>query len=259
MTSLPSEEIARVVRLVGLGAARTLPLAWFVPAFGGASVPAQLRLAFGLGLAVLCLPALGAHLPVAQTWLWFVLALREAMVGVTLGFVCACMFRAAEAAGHTIDVLRGQNLAEVLSPTGENRTSPFGALYLLFAVVVFFEIGGLGFVATALARSYEAVPLAAPLGERSHAMALLLVMASGRLIEAAVGLCAPVMVALLLADIVLGAIGRAVPGIPIFFVGMPLRALLAIGVVLLGLVTLDVAVRSGFARFMEIFAAVSHG
>jgi flagellar biosynthesis protein FliR len=67
MTSLPSEEIARVVRLVGLGAARTLPLAWFVPAFGGASVPAQLRLAFGLGLAVLCLPALGAHLPVAQT------------------------------------------------------------------------------------------------------------------------------------------------------------------------------------------------
>ena len=149
MPSFPPEEIARVVRLAGLGAARTVPLAWFVPAFGGASVPAQLRLAFGLGLAVLCLPALGAQMPTAQTWWWFVLGLREAMVGVTMGFVCSCMFRAAEAAGQTIDILRGQSLGEVLSPTGENRTSPFGALYLLFAVVVFFEIGGLGVVATA--------------------------------------------------------------------------------------------------------------
>jgi len=257
MTGFAPDDLTRVLRLWGLGAARTVPLVWFVPAFGGATLPVQLRLALGLGLAVLCLPALAVNPPADHAWLWFLLAAREVMVGLGMGFVCACMFRAAEAAGHTVDVLRGQDLAEVLSPTGEGRASPFGALFLLFSVVVFLEIGGLGLVATALARSYEAVPLGAPVAGRSPAMIHLVVLASARLIEAAVGLCAPVIVALLLADLVLGAIGRSVPSLPLFFVGMPLRALLATGVVLLGLAGLDAALRSGFAGFMQLFALAS--
>jgi flagellar biosynthesis protein FliR len=79
--------------------------------------------------------------------------------------------------------------------------------------------------------------------------------ASAKLIEAAIGLCAPAVVALLLADILLGIVGRAVPQIPLYFVAMPLKALLGVGAVLLGLASLDAALQSGFRGFFNLLGA----
>ena len=47
-------------------------------------------------------------------------------------------------------------------------------------------------------------------------------------------LAAPVVVALWLTDLALGLIARAAPSVPVYFLGLPLKGLLAIGVVLLG-------------------------
>jgi flagellar biosynthetic protein FliR len=128
---------------------------------------------------------------------------------------------------------------------------------LLLAAVVFFEIGGLVHVTSALVRSYEAIPLS--IHERfagtPRAMAMVAIAASAKLIEAAIGLCAPAVVALLLADILLGIVGRAVPQIPLYFVAMPLKALLGVGAVLLGLASLDAALQSGFRGFFNLLGA----
>jgi flagellar biosynthetic protein FliR len=170
-----------------------------------------------------------------------------------MGFVVACLFRAAEAAGRLTDVLRGTNLAEALSPLSGERSSPLGSLFLLLAVVVFLEIGGLGYLAAALARSYEAIPLAASV-QSPHAQkaALLVMAASAKLIESALALAAPALVAMLIADLVLGALGRAAPSLPVFFVGMPAKALLGVGMVLLGVGTLDGALTAGFRGFLVL-------
>ena len=146
-------DIKETLGLVAVGAARTIPLAWSIPAFGGPSLPGQIRLAMGIGLAFLCLPVLAGRPPSTGAIMLGLLVAREVMVGVVMGFVCACMFRAAEAAGQFTDVLRGASLAQVLSPTGESRSSPLGALMLLLAVVAFFEIGGMAQVCSALVRS----------------------------------------------------------------------------------------------------------
>jgi flagellar biosynthesis protein FliR len=254
-----SGSLEQTVGLLGLGAARTVPLAWSIPSFGGPNLPAQIRVALGLGLSALCFPVLAASPPAGGAVAWALLAAREGLVGVVMGLVCGCMFRAAESAGELTDILRGANMAGTLSPAGEGRTSPLGALTLLFATIVFLEIGGIGHVVSALARSYEAIPLGAPLalGERSHAAAMLAMVASGKLIESAIGLCAPALVALLLADIALGAIGRAVPSVPLYFVGMPLKALLGVGAVLLGLGGMDLAMQGGFRGFLELLQAAS--
>ena len=103
--------------------------------------------------------------------LWIVVLFRELLVGFTVGLVASLVFRAAEAAGRLTDVLRGANMADVLSPTSEERTSPVGDLYLLLASVIFLELGGLGYLAAAIHRSYEAVPIgvASPAGLRGAA------------------------------------------------------------------------------------------
>lgn len=246
-------ELESSVAAVGLGAARTVPLCWMVPAFGGRSTPALTRIGLGVGLAVLCLPRISGQVPDAGPLLWMLLLAREAAVGLTLGFVASLVFRAAEGAGRLTDVFRGANLAEVISPVSGGRTSPLGELTALLAIVIFLELGGLGHLATALARSYDAVPITAAVTPAQLGRVVTLVLAaSAQMLEAAVGLAAPALVALLLADLVLGLIGRAAPQLPLYFVGMPLKALLGVGAVLVAIATLDTALVAGFRGWLDL-------
>lgn len=247
---------------VALGAARTVPLAWLIPALGGPRVTSEVRVGLGLVLAVLSVPALapavasGAASSLGNAFGlvgWALLLGREVLVGLTVGLAAGTLFRAAEAAGRLVDVLRGANLAEVFSPLSEERSSPMGDLYLFVAVVVFLELGGLRTVAVALARSYEAVPVGAlPALDQLRGAGALVAGAVAKLVESAIGLAAPVVVALWLTDVTLGIVGRAAPQIPVYFTGMPVKALLGLAIVLAGLGALQAAVTAGAAGWAAL-------
>jgi len=241
-----------LVAALALGAARTLPLAWLVPALGGPRVPVASRVALGVLLAILCLPVL---LPIASSTLaatgpagGLLLVGRELLVGLSVGLCAATVFRAAEAAGRLVDVVRGANLSEVLAPLSDERASPMGDLYLLLAIVVFLELGGLRVFATALGRSYEAVPvgLVAPDAPALRSAAALVTAAVAKLFESALGLAAPVIVAMVLADAALGVLGRAAPQLPLALAAVPAKALLGLGAALVGIGAVDAALVSGF-------------
>jgi flagellar biosynthetic protein FliR len=78
-----------------------------------------------------------------------------------------------------------------------------------------------------------------------RATAVLVVAATAKLVESALGLAAPVVVALALADVALGIIARAAPQIPIYFAAMPAKALLGLGATLLGLGAVAAALAAG--------------
>lgn len=266
---LPTDSWERLLIAVGLGAARTVPITWLVPALGGPRVAPEIRVGLGVLLAVLGLPILlpaveaSALVELGPT-AWILLVARELLVGLTVGLCAGAVFRAAEAAGRLADIARGANLAEVLSPMSEERTSPTGDLYLFVAVVVFLELGGLRLFASALARSYEAVPVAAVATIANlRAAAEIVIRTTAKLLESALGLAAPVLVALWLADAALGVVGRAAPQIPIYFAAMPAKALLGLGMVLVGLGALDAALVQGFPAWLALsaraFAAWSAG
>jgi flagellar biosynthesis protein FliR len=251
-------DVSGTLLAVGLGAARTVPVTWLVSPLGGARLPAMARLAFGLLLAAMAAPALGAAAAraglggLAGGALALVLA-REVVVGFGLGLVVSFAFRAAETAGRLVDVLRGASLAEVLVPTSEERASPLGALYGLLAALIFLELGGVARLCEALVASYQAVPLAGPLAPAIlRAGAAVVVVSSARLFEAALALAAPVVVALWLTDLALGMVARVAPQVPVYFVGLPAKGLLAVGVVLLGLGALDHALAAQLPSWLEL-------
>lgn len=256
--------LGRLLLAGGLGAARSLPITWLVPAWGGPRAAIPLRVGLGLLLALLGLPRLlagldAAGLSAAGPVSWALLVAREILIGATVGLVAAMVFRAAEAAGCLADLVRGANAADLLAPGGGERPSPLGDLYLFLATFIFLELGGLGRLASALARSYDAIPIGlgggaglTPAGAGLARAAGLVTLASARLIESALGLAAPVIVALLLADLALGAVARVAPRLPIHFAALPLKALLGVGVVLVGLGALDAALVRGTAGWLEL-------
>jgi flagellar biosynthetic protein FliR len=252
-----------ILLAAALGAARAVPVTLLVPAFGGRHVAAPARVGLGLLLALLGWPRIAAGLhgdgggvaALAQggaAAALLLLAAREVLVGVTVGLVAACAFRAAEAAGRLADLARAPQAAA--TDADADAGGPTGQLYLLLATVIFLELGGLGRLAAALARSYDAVPLGPGPALRAglDGAAAVVTLASARLIEAALGLAAPVIVALWLADLALGAVARLAPRLPLHVAALPGRALLGAGVLLLGLGSLDAALAGGLAGWMQL-------
>jgi flagellar biosynthesis protein FliR len=259
VTLLPASDLMTLVLAVALGAARATPVVWLVAPLGGPRFPATVRAGFALLLAALAAPVLVASAGAARVAevsamrLTLLLA-REVFVGLCLGFVASAAFRAAEMAGRLGDTLRGANLAEVLVPTADERSSPLGALYVLLATVVFLQIGGVPRLVDALLRSYQAQPIGGGLGAGSARQAAAMVtVASVKLIGSGLALAAPVIVALWLTDLALGLIARAAPQVPVYFIGLPLKGLLAIGVVLVGLGALEAALAGDFGPWLRLF------
>jgi flagellar biosynthetic protein FliR len=253
-----AESLPRALVAVGLGAARTVPVTWLVSPLGGAHFPAPARVAFGFLLASFAEPALsaavaGAGLERAGAALVGLVLARELLVGLGIGLVVSFAFRAAEGAGRLVDVVRGASMSEVLVPTSEERSSPVGALYLLLATLVFLELGGVPRLVTALLGSYEAVPLAGALTASTlRGAAGIVVVASAKLLEVALGFAAPVLVALWLTDLALGMVARVAPQVPVYFVGLPAKGLLGLGVVLLGLGALEQSLAAGWAGWLDL-------
>jgi flagellar biosynthetic protein FliR len=249
-----------IVVATALGAARVSPVIWMVAPLGGPRLPATVRIGFALLLALVASPALvagpgGGALAELSAPHFALLLAREVFVGLCLGMVASAAFRAAEVAGRLGDTLRGANVAEILVPTTEERASPLGVLYLLLATLVFLHIGGVTRLVEALLASYETLPIGGGLGApAARRAALVVVLASAKVIAAGLALAAPVIVALWLTDLALGLIARAAPSVPVYFLGLPLKGLLAIGVVLVGLATLQGALAGGFSGWLKLLA-----
>jgi type III secretory pathway component EscT len=248
-----------------LGAARATPVIWMIAPLGGPRLNPTVRIGFALLLAALAAPALApstgpSALAAVSAPVLALLLAREVFVGFCLGFVGAAPFRAAEIAGRVADTVRGANIAEVLVPTSDERASPLGALYLLIATTIFFAIGGVPRFLDALLESFRVLPVGgvafgAPVARR---VALVVVSASARLIAAGLALAAPVVVACLLADLALGFIARAAREVPVYFLGLPLKALLSVAIILLGLAALSAAFTgAGAAVWLDLLRGVA--
>jgi flagellar biosynthetic protein FliR len=127
--------------LVGLAFARLLAFLVVVPFFGGAAVPARVKVATATAFVVIVYPSLAAGLkgealgfgPVG----FIGLLAKEAFVGFTLGFVASLVFEAVQVAGRVIDFQRGSTLAELFAPQLQTRVSELGQFKLQLAIVIF--------------------------------------------------------------------------------------------------------------------------
>lgn len=253
------ERAGLLVVALALGGARVAPVVWMVNPLGGARLPAPARIGLSLLLAGLAAPLLlasagSAGLDQAPAARLVLLLARELLIGLVLGLVASAAFQAAETAGRLADTVRGATLAEVLDPTSGQRASPLAALYVLVATLVFFAIGGVPRVIDALLASYRTLPIGGGLDTAAaRGAARVVAAASARVIASGVGLAAPVIVALWLADLALGLIARAAPQLPVYFLGLPLKGLLAVGLVLLGLGALQAAVGGDLRAWLALF------
>ncbi len=224
-----------------LVAARVAPLTVLAPWLTMRQSPPFLRGALILGLTVALAPLAAEAASVdalltADALTLVVWGLREALIGVLFALATSVPFFALDWSGRLVDNWRGASMAEVIAPPTGERTSPLGDLHLLVGVALFLSLGGHRLAFAAFAEGLVvAPPGAAQIAGSATEIALGVAQLTGAALAFAVAIAAPAAVSLVLVEVSLGLVARSAPQIPVFFAGMPLRAVVGLIAVLLGL------------------------
>lgn len=204
---------------------RLLAVFMTAPVFSSQGVPAMMKIGLAGVLALVLLPVRSANAGLAALPTTLVpLALlvgQEVLIGVLIGYVSNLVFAAVSVAASMMGIQLGFRAANLFNPFISVSTSSLEQFYTLTALVLFLTINGHHILLRALARTFDVVPIGTfVLTEVTIAR---LIEMTNALFVIAARIALPVMGTLLLVDLGLGLIARAVPQIQVFFVGLPLK------------------------------------
>jgi len=217
-----------------LAMARTLGVLMFLPFLSRQYTSVVTRnavaLAFSLPVAV------GLWSPLVQASpslpLYFVLLMKEVMLGALLGMLAALPFWAVRGMGTLIDNQRGANAAQQVNPSLQADATLIGEMAERGLVALLVQWGLLQTVFTVITDSHEHWPVLAVLPDFSqHRLAIFGALAG--LVTQAVVLAGPVLLVLLLIELGLAIASTAVQGFDVYSSAMAVKTLMALFVLAL--------------------------
>jgi flagellar biosynthetic protein FliR len=201
------------------------------PPFNTRALPVQARagLAFALAIPLATwttptAPVLGSNAMIGQL-------LLQILMGVTLGFFVQLAVAAIQTVGDLIDVAGGFSISIGNDPLLLVQSSVMGRLHQLTAVTLLFVGDGHLIILQGLSRTLQLMPT--PVLNLQTIAAVVTAGVSGMFV-AAVQITAPILAALLIADLALGLLTRAAPALNAFALAFPLKIMLSL--LLIGLV-----------------------
>ncbi len=214
-----------IEKLLGLVMVLTRISALFlvIPVFGWKSIPARIKVAMTLLLAIFFsmitpLPLYAGHISLGKAIL---LISNEAIYGLALGLIVSLIFAAVRLGGRVIERQIGLAMAEILDPLTGERTQPLGSLLEMIFILLFLSANGHHLFLSIIFRSYEAFPA----GSTPTISVLTggVIQASSAMLVAGLKLAAPILAAFLLLMVVLAVLARIVPEMNILFISLPMR------------------------------------
>lgn len=214
---------------------RTSALVMTAPVFTALTLPKQVRALLAIMLSLLVTPVFlnSSMPPVTNLAEYGRLIVNEMLVGLLLGLALNVLFSGVQVAGQLVSQLSGLSLADVFNPGFDENISVFSQLFYFLTLAVFVAVGGHRMVTGALLETFTALPPAhATMGnDFVEVLTTVITQAFVLGIQAA----APMMVALLLSNLVLGLISRTLPQINVIAVGFGVNSLLTLGLLLLSI------------------------
>jgi flagellar biosynthetic protein FliR len=217
--------------------ARVAGLAWTAPALATPGLGWRCRLALAVLLGAVLLPVVEpmARPPEGLAVLGRA-CLIEGLIGAAMGWSAALVVAGARQAGEIVGIQAGLSPAVLLDPDAGDGLTPLGHLYALIALAAFLALDGPLVLVKALIESYRVLPAGkAVLSEGTVRLAFGRV---GQALELTLRLAAPTALALVLAGVALGLLGRAAPSLQLMALSLPVRWALGLVLVFLGMIAL---------------------
>lgn len=207
-------------------------IAFFVawPVFGTAVVPVHVKVLLSVAVSMMMFPTLKFQNPelikISEEIVTF--AAREVALGLVLGFMMRMFFFAVSISGEIISVSTGLSSAQLFNPAMGGTSTVVEQFQLVLATLFFLSINGHHLFITGLASSFTVLPVT-QMGFNYKAFSGFAVLGQQTFLMG-IKIAAPVMIAVLLANLTMGVLGRAVPQINVLATSLPITILVGLGV-----------------------------
>jgi len=196
-------------------------------------------MALAIALTALIAPVVGPDLASpSDSWALGGSCVFELAIGAGLGWAGSLVIAGARQAGEVVGAQAGLSPAALFDPEAGDGLTAMGHLYGLVALGVFLALDGPTQLVLALAESYRVVPPVGSIPSPSTEAASWAFEQVGRALALALRASAPPALALTLAGLALGLLGRAAPSLQLVSLSLPARTLIGLAVAALGIVTL---------------------
>lgn len=212
-----------------IAVSRALGMVMLTPAFTRLGLTGMIRSAVACAISLPTIPAIFETLSVAGQPTTFNLAglvIKEMVVGALIGLAFGVPFWAAEVAGDLVDLQRGSTMSQLVDPQASGESSVTATLLTVSLLALFFMSGGFMLLLDGFYRSYELWPAAnfAPVLNSGAFVPILRVL--DRIMQIAVIIIAPLVIAILVADIMLAFLSRMASQLHVFDLSLAVKNLL---------------------------------
>ena len=232
---MSSLEYQRWIVAAALAAVRFGAAFAICPALSDAMISGMARRCAVLGFAAICIPMVLAGMPpgVPYTPMLVPIVVKEALIGLAIGLFASLPFWIAENVGNVIDNQRGATMGEVYSPLSGTQVSTTGIFFTQIVSTIFFVSGAVFLLLGAIYSSYAIWPVFGGFVSPAQGADAYILGTVDGMMRTTLVISAPILIIMFLATLGLGFVNRTAPQLNVFFLSMPIKSALGIGMLVI--------------------------
>ncbi|HLS20399.1 MAG TPA: flagellar biosynthetic protein FliR [Bacillota bacterium] len=224
---------------------RMLSFLVVMPLFSYRTIPVMYKIGLSFFLALTVFYTIDASVAVVNE-LYLILLVKEALVGLLIGFIAYMVLSAVQIAGGFIDFQMGFAIANVVDPQTGAQSPIIGQYFYIFALLFLLAVNGHHLIIDGMFFSYQIIPLDTFISLGDDSVVKFIIKTFNQMVIIAFQIAIPIVGALFLVDIALGIIARTVPQVNVFVVGLPLKIFVSFVAILIFLTLYMTLARSLF-------------
>ena len=139
---------------------RIMSFIFVCPFFGGRQTPNIVKVGYGLLLSILLYGAVPFYPPDYNTVAGYtVIVLKEAMVGLLIGFAVTLCQQITAFAGSVVDMQIGLSMVSMMDPATSQQVTITGSLYSQYLTLALIITGMYQYILRALVDSFTLIPI----------------------------------------------------------------------------------------------------
>jgi len=218
--------LAKLLLSAGVIGLRVSGLMLFAPFFSHASIAPQIKAVLVVAITALLYPVYAPHIAMISVEHWPMAVAGELVVGLALGLATNLVFEAAQLAGQILSVQMGYSLVNILDPQTQVDTTVVSVFHQSMAMLIFLRLDVHHWILRGIGKSFEYLPPG--MATLNASLTHQLLHGGAGVLEAGIQIAAPVLAATLVADVVLGLLGKSSPQLPLIMLGPGLKSMLGV-------------------------------
>ncbi|WP_022767236.1 MULTISPECIES: flagellar biosynthetic protein FliR [unclassified Butyrivibrio] len=231
---------------------RIMSFIFVCPFFGGRQTPNIVKVGYGLLLSILLYGAVPFYPPDYNTVAGYtVIVLKEAMVGLLIGFAVTMCQQITAFAGSVVDMQIGLSMVSMMDPATNQQVTITGSLYSQYLTLALIITGMYQYILKALVDSFTLIPIN---GAVIHSDRMLNTMLAFMKNYIVIGfrICLPIFIITFITNVVLGVLAKVSPQMNMFSVGIQIKIVVGLVIMFITVTMLSDASNFIFINMKEM-------